>query len=143
MKTLKRADDLFQRPKKTMVPRMTSIIVVGLFVSSVAIGCSALDPRRMCEKELADTRAKLDRTSQLANNLSVQLQAQRAEILDLKQHNVEDVRREKEQTLAQIEIKRQELEQERFEINRIRRLEQADLDMDLDKEPPKMSVRAR
>jgi hypothetical protein len=116
---------------------------IGLLVCLLvwATGCSALDPRRMCEKELADTRAKLDQTSQLAGRLSAQLQAQEAELQTLKQHNVEDVRREKEQALAQLEIKRQQLEQERFEIDRMRELQQADVD--LDEEPSKMSVRAR
>jgi len=82
----------------------------------------------MCEKELADTRAQLEQTSRLANGLSAQLRAQQAELQDLKELNVEDVRREKEQALAQIEIKRQELEQQRFEIDRMRELQQAELE---------------
>jgi len=82
----------------------------------------------MCEQELAETRARLAQTSQLADKLSVQLKEQQAELSDLKQHNVEDVRREKEQALTQIEAERQALEQERFEINRIRILEQAQRD---------------
>jgi len=115
---------------KKMVSDMKSNLIIGLLASSLAwaVGCSALDPRRMCEKELADTRAQLEQTSQLANKLSTQLQAQQAELLDLKQHKVADLRREKEQALAQLEIKRQELEQERFEIDRMRELQQAELE---------------
>jgi septal ring factor EnvC (AmiA/AmiB activator) len=132
MKTLKRAIvPAFGMAEKIMRKKvmhgMQRFLFVGLLGSTLvlAIGCNALDPRRMCEKELTETRAKLDQTSQLASRLSEQLKAQQAELRDLKQHNVEDVRREKEQALAQIEIKRQELEQERFEINRMRILEQA------------------
>ncbi len=130
MKTLKHADEPLPATRYKIVDGMKFLLIAGLLASSLvsAVGCSALDPRRMCEKELADTRAKLEQTSQLANKLSAQLKAQQAELLDLKQHNAEDVRREKEQALAQIEIKRQELEQERFELNRIRQLEQADLE---------------
>jgi hypothetical protein len=108
---------------------MKSFLIVGTLVSFMpwAIGCSALDPRKMCEKELADTRAQLEQTSKLANELSSQVRAQQAELQDLKEHNIEDVRREKERTLAQIDIKRQELEQERFEIDRMRELQQAEL----------------
>ena len=130
MKIFKHADEPLAAAKYKIVYGMEFLMIAGLLASSLVsvMGCSALDPRRMCEKELADTRAKLEQTSQLANKLSAQLKAQQAELLDLKQHNAEDVRREKEQALAQIEIKRQELEQERFELNRIRQLEQADLE---------------
>jgi len=112
MKTFKRADDPFRVTNEKTVSRAKSPLTIGLLAWSLAwaFGCSALDPRRMCEKELADTRAQLEQTSQLANKLSVQLKAQQAELLELKQHNLQDVRREKEQALTQIEIKRQELE---------------------------------
>jgi hypothetical protein len=143
MKTFKRADDLLRVTNEKMLSRVKSLLTIGLFASSLVwgFGCSALDPRRMCEKELADTRAQLEQTSQLANRLSAQLKTQQAELLELKQHSVQDVRREKEQALAQIEIKNQELQQERFEIDRMRELQLADLDPY--EEPPKMSVRAR
>jgi len=130
MKTSKRTEDPCATSKKRMLSGVKLLVIIGLLASSVpwAVGCSALDPRRMCEKELADTRAQLEQTSKLANKLSAQLRAQQAELQDLKEHNVEDVRREKEQTLAQIEIKRQEMEQERFEIDRMRELQQAELE---------------
>jgi predicted transcriptional regulator len=64
-----------------MLSGMKSLVIIGLLASSVAwaVGCSALDPRRMCEKELADTRAQLEQTSKLANKLSAQLRAQQVE----------------------------------------------------------------
>jgi hypothetical protein len=127
MTMFKRAFFLLRVVTMRVVSGTQSFLIIALLVScSVSVfGCGALNPHRMCEKELADTRAKLEQTSQLANKLSVQLKAQQAELQDLKEHNVKDVRREKEQALAQIEIKRQELEQERFEIDRMRELEQA------------------
>jgi septal ring factor EnvC (AmiA/AmiB activator) len=119
------------------------LVNLGLLASLVAgvAGCSALDPRKTRDKELAETRAKLDQTTQLANELSTQVKEQQAEIAELKEHNVEEVRREKEQALAQIEIKRQELEQERYQIDRMRKLQQADVEEDED--APKMSIQAR
>jgi hypothetical protein len=72
--------------------------------------------------------------------LSTQVKEQQAEIAELKEHNVEEVRREKEQALAQIEIKRQELEQERYQIDRMRRLQQADVE---EEDAPKMSIQPR
>lgn len=129
MKTFQREADRSPVMKK-MVSDMKSLLIIGLLASSPAwaAGCGALSPHRICEQELADTRAQLDQTTQLANKLSAQLKAQQAELSDLKQHNVADVRREKEQALAQIEIKRQQLEEERFEIDRMRELQQAELE---------------
>jgi len=143
MQTFKSTDNPVPVMKCKLVRAMKVLVNIGLLVLLPAwvAGCSSLDPRRMCEQELADTRAKLDQTSQLANELSAQLRGQQAEIRELKEHNVADVRREKEQALAQIEIKRQELEEERFEIDQMRELQQAD--NDLDEEPPKMSIRTR
>src|SRR5258708_244577 len=108
MKTFKRTEVLCATSKKRMLSGMKSLLIAGLLASplGLAAGCGALDPHRMCEKELADTRGKLEQTSQLANKLSRQLKVQQAELNELKQHNVEDVRREKKQALAQIEIKR-------------------------------------
>ena len=130
MQTFKRTTDRPGQMTGKATSRVRSLLFIGLIGSSLAsaIGCGALDPRRMCEQELAETRARLAQTSQLADKLSVQLKEQQAELSDLKQHNVEDVRREKEQALTQIEAERQALEQERFEINRIRILEQAQRD---------------
>jgi septal ring factor EnvC (AmiA/AmiB activator) len=118
------------------------LLNLGLVASLLAVmaGCSALNSRSMRDKELAETRAKLDQTTQLANELSTQVKEQQAEIAELKEHNVEEVPREKEQALAQIEIKRQELEQERYQIDRMRRLQQADVE---EEEAPKMSIQPR
>jgi|SRR5271163_1431508 hypothetical protein len=118
------------------------LLNLGLVASLLAgmAGCSALNSHSMRDKELAETRAKLDQTTQLANELSTQVKEQQAEIAELKEHNVEEVRREKEQALAQIEIKRQELEQERYQIDRMRRLQQADVE---EEDAPKMSIQPR
>jgi len=130
MKTAKHTDDLCAASKKRMFSGIKSLLITGLLASLLpwAVGCSALDPHRICEKELADTRAQLEQTSQLANKLTSQVRAQRAELQDLKEHSVEDVRRQEAQALAQIEVKRQELEQERFEIDRMREIQQAELE---------------
>lgn len=130
MKTFKRARDRLRAMTEKVTSCVKSLLIIGLIGASLVSvsGCSALDPRRMCEEELAETRAKLAQTSQLANSMETQLQAQRAELIALKRHNAESVRREKEQALDQIEAKRQQLEEERYEVNRIRQLEQAELE---------------
>jgi hypothetical protein len=90
--------------------RMKLLLTIGLLMWSTASlsGCSAFG-QKMCEDQLADTRAQLARTAALANNLSAQLQKQQAEIEVVKQLNAENVRREKEKELARIEAQRQDL----------------------------------
>lgn len=113
-----------------MLPQMKSLLITGLFATSMlaTAGCSALNPHRMCEAELAETKAQLAQTSQLANKLQAQVQQQRAELDAVKKISAANVRHEKERALIEIEAKREQLEQERFDIDRIRALEQADLE---------------
>jgi len=113
-----------------MPSRMRSSFITGVLAISMTwiAGCDALNPHRMCEAELNETKAQLAQTSQLANNLQTQVQQQRAELETVKKLNAADVRREKEQALIQIEAKREQLEQERFDLDRIRAIEQADLE---------------
>jgi hypothetical protein len=109
---------------------MKSLLITGFLATSMVwgAGCSALSPHKFCEEELAETRAKLAQTSQLASNLSRQLQQQHAELETMKRVNAANVRREKEQAMVQIDAKREQLDQERFEIDRIRSMEQGDLE---------------
>jgi hypothetical protein len=113
-----------------MLSHMKSFVITGLLATLMVstAGCDALNPHRFCEAELADTKAQLAQTSQLAEKLQEQVREQRAELDAVKKVNATNVRREKEQALTQIEAKREELEQERFDIDRIRAIEQADLE---------------
>ena len=113
-----------------MLLQMKWSLMTGLLATAMVstLGCSALNPHRMCEAELADTKAQLAQTSQLANKLQVQVREQRAELDAVKKISSANVRREKEHALVEIEAKREQLEQERFDIDRIRALEQADLE---------------
>ena len=112
-----------------MSSRVKSLVIRGCLATSMlwVVGCSGMMSHKFCEQELADTQAKLAQTTQLANNLSLQLQQQRAELDKVKRVNAANVRREKEQAMLQIDAKRAELDQERFEIDRMRQLEEADL----------------
>lgn len=140
MKSFKSSDHLLRVLNPTSILRTVELVAIGLLATSLAwaTGCSAFDHHKMYEKELAETRTKLEQATQLADRLSIQVKTQEAELALLKERNVSDVRREKEQALAEIELKRQELEQERFQIDQMRELDQTDA---LDQQPPKMSVR--
>jgi len=113
-----------------MLSRMKLWLIGGLLAASMLpmAGCDALNPHRFCEAELADTKAQLAQTQQLANNLQAQVRQQRAELDTMKKVNATNIRREKEQALTQIEAKREQLEQERWDVDRIRAMEQADLE---------------
>jgi hypothetical protein len=113
---------MFSQMKLLLIPGLLATLMVS------TVGCDALNPHRFCEAELADTKAQLAQTSQLATNLQAQVQQQRAELDTVKKLNAANVRREKEQALIQIEAKREQLEQERFDLDRIRAIEQADLE---------------
>lgn len=104
---------------------MKILLAIGLLMcfTDSFTGCSMLDPHKMCQDQLADTRAQLTRTSALAANLTAQLQKQQAEIEAMQQFNADNIRREKERSLAQIEAQRKDLERERFEIDRMREIE--------------------
>jgi hypothetical protein len=108
---------------------MKNLLTVGLLVSSIGLGgCAALNPQKMCEDQLADARAQLTQTAALATRLSAQLKEQQAEIEAVRQLSAEDVRRERAKSLAEIEAQREDLERERFEINRMRQIEEAHAD---------------
>ena len=113
-----------------MLSQMKSLLITGLLASLMlsTAGCDALNPHRFCEAELADTKAQLAQTQQLANNLQAQVRQQRAELDAVKKVNAANVRREKERALNQIEAKREQLEQERWDVDRIKASVQADLE---------------
>jgi hypothetical protein len=113
-----------------MLSQMKSLLIAGLLATSMLpmAGCDALNPHRFCEAELADTKAQLAQTQQLANHLQAQVQEQKAELETVKKLNASNVRREKEKALNQIEAKREQLEQERWDVDRIKAMEQADLE---------------
>src|SRR5258708_39549747 len=96
---------------RAMSSWMKSLVISGCLATSMVwvVGCSALMPHKFCEQELAETQAKLAQTSQLANNLSLQLKQQRAELEKVKRVNAANVRREKEQAMLQIDAKREQL----------------------------------
>lgn len=106
-----------------------TVLIAGLLATSMSlVGCDALNPHKMCEAELTETKAQLAHTQQIAKNLSVRLQQQQAELDSIKRVNAANVRREKQQAVSEIDSKRAQLDQERFEIDRIRAIEQADLE---------------
>jgi septal ring factor EnvC (AmiA/AmiB activator) len=110
-----------------MLSRMKFFLVPGLLVPATVwvMGCAAMNPHRMCEEELADAHAQLAQTAAQEKKMSAMLRQQQAEIDSLKHVSAANVRRQKEKALAEIEAQREDLERERFEVNRMRELAQA------------------